>query len=304
VLTLGPARPGLLLAATAALCLATPPAAAEPRVLLFTKTAGFRHGSIPDGIALVQALGAAHGFTLDATEDSTAFSAANLAQYAAVLWLSTTGDVLDAAQEAAFEGYIRAGGAFIGVHSAGSTERDWPWYGGLLGGDAWLLNHPSVQTATLDVVDPTHPSTEALPASFSLLDEWYNFEADPTPVVNVLVTVDETTYSGGSMGPDHPISWFHLYDGGRSWYTALGHTSETYASSEFADHLLGGILWATAPDPEPVPSVPISGAALLALLLARAGRRSLRRPLGEGRRSGFDVGPATPNERSLAGSVV
>src|SRR5215469_16412395 len=95
-------------------------------VLVFSKTNGFRHDSIPDGIAAVRALGAGHGFRVDDTEDAERITDTALAQYRVVMFLSTTGDILDPEQKAALERYIRAGGGFAGVHSASDTEYHWP----------------------------------------------------------------------------------------------------------------------------------------------------------------------------------
>jgi type 1 glutamine amidotransferase len=228
----------------AAVLFATPSAAQGFRVLVFSKTAGFRHASIPDGIAMIQTLGAANGFTVDATEDASEFSTANLARYAVVVWLSTTGDVLSSTQETAFRDYVEGGGGWVGIHAAADTEYEWPWYGQLIGGNAWFASHPAQQTATLHVEDQTHESTVHYPANFSFFEEWYNVANNPRPSVNVLVTIDENTYSGGSMGADHPISWYHEVGEGRSWYTALGHRSETIADTGFCQHVLGGIRWA------------------------------------------------------------
>ncbi|WP_422735338.1 ThuA domain-containing protein [Micromonospora sp. WMMD729] len=220
---------------------ATPPAAsaAPYTVLVFSKTAGFRHGSITPGIAAIQQLGAANGFTVEATEDAAQFTDANLARFAAVIWLSTTGDVLNAAQQASFERYITAGGGYVGVHSASDAEYDWPWYGGLVG--AYFASHPAEQTATVTVADQVHPSTKGLPQRWSRFDELYNYRANPRGAVHVLATLDESTYTGGSMGYDHPISWCQNYSGGRAWYTGLGHTDASYADAAFRQHLLGGI---------------------------------------------------------------
>lgn len=216
-----------------------------PRVLVFTKTAGFRHASIPDGQSLIRELGAAHGFAVEETEDAGVFTDANLARFAAVIWLSTTGDVLDPDQEAAFQSYILAGGGWVGVHAAADTEHDWPWYGELLGGGAWFSSHPAIQEARLVVEERCQPSTAHLPETFLFTDEWYNFAANPRSSVRVLLSLDETSYSPGpdAMG-DHPLAWRHELGGGRSWYTNLGHRSETWADEGFARHLLGGILWA------------------------------------------------------------
>jgi cytochrome c len=216
-------------------------AAAPYSVLVFSKTAGFRHGSIPTGIATIQQLGAENGFTVDATEDGAAFTDANLAQYKAVVWLSTTGDVLDDTQQAAFERYIKAGGGYVGIHAASDTEYNWPWYGNLVG--AYFSAHPSNQQATVKVEDPAHPSTATLPAKWSRFDEWYNFQTNPRGKVHVLASLDERSYSPGTgaMGADHPTAWCQDYDGGRSWYTGGGHTDESYAEPAFRTHLLGGI---------------------------------------------------------------
>ncbi len=227
---------------------ASPPApSAERRVLVFSKTASFRHDSIPDGIAVVRALGAANGFAVDATEDAGRFTASELSRYQAVVFLSTTGDVLNAQQEAAFQAYIQRGGGFVGVHAAADTEYGWPWYGQLVG--AWFLSHPAVQQASVRVSTAQHPSTQGLPNPWQLVDEWYDFRSDPGAVAQVLLTVDESTYQGGKMGPTHAIAWARAFDGGRSWYTAMGHTRESFADENFRRHLLGGIRWAAGWSP-------------------------------------------------------
>jgi cytochrome c len=214
---------------------------ADPRfaVLVFSKTTGFRHDSIPQGIAAIEALGTEHAFAVDSTEDATWFSDAVLARYKVVVFLSTTGDVLDTGEKAAFERYIRSGGGFVGIHSASDTEYGWPWYGRLVG--AWFASHPQIQRATVHIANPDHPSTKGLPTRWERTDEWYNFRSNPRGAVQVLATLDEATYSGGAMGADHPIVWCQEMDGGRSWYTAMGHTKESYAEPLFRLHLLGGI---------------------------------------------------------------
>ena len=222
---------------------ATAPAAY--RVLIFSKTAGFRHDSIPAGIAAVRALGESHGFGVDATEDADTFADATLKQYAAVLFLNTTGDILTDDQQAAFERYIKAGRGFVGVHAASDTEYGWPWYAKLVG--AQFASHPAIQRATVTVEDAGHPATADLPAKWNRTDEWYNFRADPRADVRVLLSVDEATYDGGTMG-DHPVAWCHDFGGGRAFYTALGHTKESYAEPLFLKHLLGGIEWAAGRD--------------------------------------------------------
>jgi cytochrome c len=216
-------------------------ASADPRftVLVVSKTTAFRHDSIPQGIAAIEQLGAEHSFAVDSTEDAARFSDANLARYKAVIFLNTTGDILDQDQKAAFERYIHSGGGFVGIHSASDTEYRWPWYGRLVG--TWFASHPQIQHATVHVAAPDHPSMKGLPVAWERTDEWYNFRSNPRGAVQVLATVDETTYSGGAMGADHPIAWCQEVDGGRSWYTAMGHTKESYAEPLFRLHLLGGI---------------------------------------------------------------
>ena len=235
--------------------------ASPDRVLVFSRTAGVRHDSIPDAVAAVGALGAAHGFAVDATEDPAVFDDARLAPYRAVVFLLTTGDVLDPSQQAAFERYIRAGNGYAGVHSASDTEYDWPWYGELVG--AYFGDHPAIQAATVHVEDRSHPSTAGLPETWPRTDEWYNFRANPRGRVHVLARLDEASYAGGTMGADHPIAWYHAYDGGRAWYTAGGHTRESYAEPPFLEHLLGGIRYAAglAPGPAAEPADAGSGAS-------------------------------------------
>jgi type 1 glutamine amidotransferase len=210
-------------------------------VLVFSKTAGYRHDSIPDGVAAIEQLGADHNFSVVATEDDTEFTDDNLANYAVVIFLNTTGTVLDDAEKAAFMGFIERGGGFVGIHSASDTEHDWPWYGQLVG--AYFESHPDIQQATVDVVDLQHPSTMDLPAEWARTDEWYNFQTNPRGSVHVLAVLDETTYDGGTMG-DHPISWCQEFDNGRSWYTAMGHTRQTYNEPLYQSHILGGIRYA------------------------------------------------------------
>lgn len=217
-----PARVMTSAAAAAVLigCVSGPAAskgADETRVLVFSKTAGFRHDSIPEGIAAVRELGAAGGFTVDATEDAGAFTTGNLARYDAVVFLSTTGDVLDAAQQGAFERYIKRGGGYVGIHAAADTEYDWAFYGGLAG--AYFQSHPAIQPATVDVEDRAHPATSGLPSTWNRTDEWYNYRSNPRDHAHVLASLDESSYTGGTMSGDHPIAWCQEYRGGRAFYT-------------------------------------------------------------------------------------
>ncbi|MBQ1020905.1 ThuA domain-containing protein [Micromonospora sp. D93] len=224
---------------------ATPASAADAPydVLVFSKTAGFRHDAIPVGIQTIRDLGAANNFTVTATEDAAAFTTSNLNQYEAVVFLNTTGDVLNASQQTAFESYIGSGRGYVGVHAAADTEYDWPFYGNLVG--AWFSSHPAIQQANMKVEDRGHAATGHLPQTWTRTDEWYNYRTNPRSTAHVLATLDESSYSGGGMGADHPLSWCKSYSGGRSFYTGAGHTQASYAESGFRNHLLGGIRYAS-----------------------------------------------------------
>ncbi|MFI6333932.1 ThuA domain-containing protein [Streptomyces sp. NPDC050535] len=242
-----PARVMTSAAAAAVLigCVSGPAAskgADGPRVLVFSKTAGFRHDSIPEGITALRELGTAGGFTVDATENARAFTNGNLARYDAVVFLSTTGDVLNAPQQKAFERYIKRGGGYVGVHAAADTEYDWTFYGGLAG--AYFQSHPAIQPATVDVEDRAHPATSGLARAWNRTDEWYDYRSNPREHAHVLASLDEASYTGGTMGGDHPIAWCQEYRGGRAFYTGAGHTKESYAEPAFRRHLLGGIQYA------------------------------------------------------------
>jgi PKD repeat protein len=233
------------------------------RVLVFSKTTGFRHSSIDEGHAAIEALGNEHAFQVDHTEDATAFRDSVLAHYDTVVFLSTTGDPLNDTQQRAFERYIAAGNGYTGIHSAADTEYDWNWYGRLVG--AYFLSHPpgtypnGGRDGSIDVEDRTDHSTRGLPARWDRIDEWYNYRSpdyqDPTVPdgdysprnggVHVLATLDELTYDEGDgndpVADDHPISWCQRYAGGRSWYTGIGHTEETFSEPLALNHILGGI---------------------------------------------------------------
>lgn len=220
----------------------------KAKVLVFSKTAGFHHESIPDGIAAIQKLGAANNFEVDTTTNGALFTDDSLKNYATVIFLSTTGDVLNNYQEAAFERFIQAGGGYVGIHAAADTEYEWGWYGRLAG--AYFIDHPgikdtfpNVQQGILNVVDRTNESTKHLPEKWTRTDEFYSFK-NISPDIKVLITVDEKSYRGGHNGDNHPMAWYHEYDGGRAFYTNLGHTKETFTEDNFLKHLLGGINYA------------------------------------------------------------
>jgi cytochrome c len=217
--------------------------AAPVNTLVFSKTLMFRHPSITNGIAAIKLLGEQNGFQVDATEDAAAFTATNLARYKVVVFLSTSGDILNNEQQAAFKQFIERGGGLVGIHAAVAgdvaTEGGWPWYGEAL--CAKFTNHSAIVQATVRVEDRKHPSTVPLPERWVRTDEWYNFISSPRGQARVLASMDETTYQGGTMPKDHPIAWWKRMGKGVVWYTALGHTEASYTEELFLKHLLGGI---------------------------------------------------------------
>ena len=242
-----------------------------PRILIFSKTSGYRHQSIEAGKKALTKLCYENGILSDTTENAALFNEENLRRYAAVVFLNTNGEVLDPRQEADFERYIQAGGGFVGVHSASATEYTWHWYGSLLG--AYFKDHPAIQEVDMNVENCADASTRHLNCqTWHWKEELYNFR-NYEPDLTVLLTVDETTYKGGSMpiadygfrfsdslrnaspsaiqnlkykiqNPKHPLAWRHEYDGGRAFYTALGHIPEAYGDPAFQQHLLGGVRYA------------------------------------------------------------
>lgn len=210
-------------------------------ILVFSKTAGYRHESIPAAQDAVRQIAKERGWGVLCTEDPSYFTPKRLETFDAVLFLLTTGDVLNDEQQNAMTRFIRKGGGYVGVHAATDTEYDWPWYGSLAG--AWFASHPAIQEAVVRIEDAKHPSTSFLPNPWKRTDEWYDFRVNPRPNVRVLATVDESTYQNGKMGKDHPCMWCHDFEGGRAWYTAMGHTSESYSDPLFLRMLSEGIEW-------------------------------------------------------------
>jgi len=210
-------------------------------VLVFSKTEAYRHQSIAAGKQAILDLGQKHGFTVDTSEDATVFKEKQLQKYNVVVFLSTTGDVLNDAQQLEFNRFIQAGGGFVGIHAAADTEYDWPWYGKLVG--AYFNSHPqnpNVREAVIQLKDKEFAATKHLPDEWKRKDEWYNYK-DINPEIKVLLNLDETSYKGGTNGANHPITWYHEFDGGRAFYTGLGHTEETYSEPAFLKMLWGGI---------------------------------------------------------------
>jgi cytochrome c len=219
----------------------------KPKVLVFSKTVGYHHESITDGNMAIQKLGSQNNFDVDTTTNASLFNEDSLKNYAAVIFLSTTGDVLDYRQEAAFERYIQAGGGYMGIHAATDCEYDWGWYGRLAG--AYFLDHPEIQEAVFNVVDSTNDATKHLPGRWKRKDELYSFKK-LNKDVHVLLTIDEKSYQGGKNGDYHPMAWYHDYDGGRAFYTELGHTKESFSEELYLKHILGGIQYAIGDNKE------------------------------------------------------
>ena len=216
-------------------------AASPPRILVFTRTSGWRHDSIPVAIETLRELGGEAALVVEQTEDPARFDVATLARYRAVVFANTTLDVLDASQQAAFERFVGAGGGFVGIHSAADTEYDWPWYGELVG--ARFDSHPPGLQDSPVRFEAGHVLPGA--GDWQVRDELYNYRRNPRPHVDVIATVDEAMYAGGKMGADHPIAWCHARFGGRAWYTGLGHDIPLYADTRFRAHLLRGLRYAT-----------------------------------------------------------
>ncbi len=217
------------------------------RVLVFSKTLGYRHASITNGVSAIRDLGSQNGFAVDATEDSRVFTSTNLARYKTVIFLSTTGNVLTPEEEFAFKSYVLGGGGFVAIHGAVfgplACEDKWAWYGEMF--CCAFTNHSQgVVSATVNVEDASNAATAGLPAEWRRTDEWYNFTGTPRGCARVLATVDEATYAGGTMGKDHPVVWCRRVGQGRMWYTAMGHAESSFSEPLFQQHLLGGILLA------------------------------------------------------------
>lgn len=215
---------------------------ATSKILVFSGTKGFRHESIADGKKVFLKIGSEKKWTVDTTENASVFTDSDLKHYGAVIFLNTTGNILNEEQQNAFQKYIRSGGGFVGIHAAADTEYDWPWYNNLVGG--YFQSHPNPQTALYNVENKNHPAVSFMPDSFRRHEEIYNFKSFKKELVNVLITVDERSYSGGKMGSYHPIAWYHTYDGGRAFYTAWGHDAKAFKEPLFLQHITAAINWA------------------------------------------------------------
>lgn len=209
----------------------------ENVITIFSKTEGYRHEVIEAGIVSIKKLGNENNFKVNATEDSDQLIA-YLQSSQVVIFLNTTGTVFNKVQKEAFKNFINNGGGFVGIHAATDTEYNWLWYGKMIG--AYFKSHPHQQEATIKIIDKQHLATIFLNQSWQKFDEWYNFK-DISSEIRVLMRLDESSYTGGENGENHPIAWCHDYDGGRVFYTGLGHTKESYTDTTFLKHLLGGI---------------------------------------------------------------
>jgi uncharacterized protein len=235
-------------------CLTAIGFSAERRVLVYTKNQVAKglyvHDNIAASVAAIKKLGADNNFLVDVSEDPAAFTDQNLKRYGAVIFDNTNNEIFDTEeQKAALQRYIRAGGGFVGIHSASGSMRKWPWFWSVLGGK--FSRHAKLQKFTVHVKDSQHPSTAHLPASFEWTDEFYYVDNMPDGVhvllAGDLVKLDDPgkeKYPGKKFGDEFPLAWSHEFDGGREWYTALGHQKEHYSEPMFTKHLLGGILWA------------------------------------------------------------
>jgi type 1 glutamine amidotransferase len=226
----------------------------KPLILVFSKTTGYHHQSIPDGVAAIQKMGEEKGFGVDTTTNAAWFKDEVLKKYKALVFLNTTDSartLLGTEGELALQRYVRAGGGFVGIHAATDAEYSWEWYGKMIG--AYFESHPKIQQATLHIVDATHPATRNLPKEWTRTDEWYNFK-NLSKDMHVLITIDEQSYTGGKNGY-HPMSWYHEFEGGRIFYTELGHTSESYKDPLYLGHLAGGIQYAMGRKASPRPSL-------------------------------------------------
>ena len=211
-------------------------------ILIFSLTKGFRHASIADGIKAIKKMGVENNFLVDTSEDVNVFTIANLKKYSALIFLSPTGtNVFNDSQKQALKEYIHTGGRFVGIHAATDFCYEWDWYGKMVGG--YFESHPKIQSVKLNIVMPKNKIVKGLPQPWIHTDEWYNFK-NVNPDLNILIKADETSYEGGKMNNNHPISWYHEFEGGKVFYTALGHTKECYTDPLFLMHLWAGMKWA------------------------------------------------------------
>ncbi len=221
------------------------------KALLVTTTRGWHHESLHYGVVALKQLAIKNYFDVVLWEDPNAFTDKYLEQFQVIIFLVTTGNVLDSAQQRTMERFIQSGKGFVGVHSASDTEYDWEWYTKLVG--RMFKIHPVIQTGKLNILDAGFPGLQGFANNKLWTDEFYEFGPEKIAGLNYILGVDESTYDpkvqwgenkGTGMGKMHPLAWYHTYDGGRSFYTALGHLPAIYSDEAFLNHLYAGILWA------------------------------------------------------------
>lgn len=226
---------------------AAPAAPKSPRVLLFSHSTGYRHASIEPGIAAIQGLGAREKMTVVPSADPNVFTPEGLRGFDAIVFLSTSTDPkkpesewFQGARRDALQAFVRGGGGIVGIHAATDSHYHWPWYGKMIGG--YFTSHPpGTPEGTLKVVDRKHPSTKNVAPSMRRVDEWYYFQ-DHNPETQTLITLDPASIGQKDVNPN-PVSWAHEFEGGRVFYTAMGHTPETYSDRNFLNHIVGGLRW-------------------------------------------------------------
>jgi len=221
------------------------------KALVVSSTRGWHHESLHYGFIALQQLGTKHSFEVTLWEDPNGFTDKYVEQFQVIVFLNTSGDIFDSAQQRVMERFIRSGKGYVGIHSASDTEYDWEWYTRLVG--RMFTIHPVVQTAKLKLLDASFPGLDGFANGKLWTDEWYEFGPEKTKGLNYILGVDESTYDtkvqwgekkGVGMGAIHPLAWYHQFDGGRSFYTALGHLPTNFSQHAFLDHLYAGIRWA------------------------------------------------------------
>ena len=212
-------------------------------VLVITETKGWVHDSIESGLKLIQNIGNKNNFNVYHSDNSSVITYKNLKEIKTIIFLNTTEEILNDVEQKVMESFIKSGKGFVGVHAAADTEYNWQWYGKLVG--AYYRNHPEVMNGKILTIN--HKITNHLDSEWEIEDEWYNFDYVNYDI-NILLNLDEDSYIGGEHPDYHPITWYHEYDGGRSFYTGLGHTKEVYDDERFIKLLEKGILYASYED--------------------------------------------------------
>ncbi len=221
------------------------------KALIVTTTKGWHHESLHSGVVALKEMASRNFFDADLWENPGGFTDKYVEQYQVIIFLNTTGDIFDTAQQKVMERFIRSGKGYVGIHSASDTEYDWEWYTKLVG--RMFHIHPTIQTAKLQVLDPGFPGLQGFANGKIWTEEWYEFTSPKTPGLIDILAVDESTYNpkvnwgakkGEGMGKVHPVAWYHEFDGGRAFYSGLGHLPTNFSNPALLDHLYAGIFWA------------------------------------------------------------